>query len=296
MKKYTFFIALLYTILLNSCSPVGESPSDAGVLKETSQETYNSSTEEKSGLSSSSYQEYSYMGTAEDGVSVSSELEKGTKGRNGKKSSNHKKRAPSYNEAQRILDSLFSSVEPTSAGIVDPVNTETSSIDKANLFYNHPKEAFLDESFVLEFVISKDDSFEPSWVVGEDRVSVSDSIKAGKYIKVDLVSSSKEFLVKEVHPSEFALDPKESFKCKWKVTPLKKGTHSIHLTVVSYTSENGSGMGKKIVDSYDAKIKVKVKTRDLILGFLYDFWAWLFTGIITPIILAFILKKKKLND
>jgi hypothetical protein len=132
----------------------------------------------------------------------------------------------------------------------------------------------------------------------DDNVIVDTTIELGKRVKATLLDLSpkndKSFDITQIGEAEQNLSKTKESIWQWNIEPLKAGQHKLKLSIqVIESDDNTYNLPTK-----DIPVTIfaqKVTTGDKIANFFSNYWQWIITGILLPIIIAFLtnwIKKK----
>ncbi|MGH8537303.1 MAG: hypothetical protein ACREXM_12775 [Gammaproteobacteria bacterium] len=104
---------------------------------------------------------------------------------------------------------------------------------------------------------------------GQTRI---EEIKVSRMMKVALIAEEEDFRITPITKDERYLDPQEPYiSWKWGVTPLKLGTHDIHLVAEAMVEKPGGTKEVVYVKTFDHRIRVTV-TRDSVYDWVLTHW------------------------
>lgn len=195
------------------------------------------------------------------------------------------------------------------AGNANTSVTRKKSIDEilnelqtANIAYNTPEAMNLEETGVIELVLSPGQSTEelrkmvqaPGKVVTESGIKVSDEIEA------ELTADPTAFQITPTTLTRQTIPHNEATRWKWDVTPLKSGTQKLSLTINIIIDNNGKEQ-KRTIQTYERDILVKVSVTKRVSTVISNNWDWIWKVLVVPLAGAVVvlirrqIKKRQLS-
>lgn len=172
--------------------------------------------------------------------------------------------------------------KPQSNGGLRAVDQILESLEFGTIVFNTPSTINLYDTVVIELVLglneSVDELSERIEAVGElenECIKVSERMKAtllGQNFSITAITSEKQ-----------VVSASETTKWKWQVQPNSAGRHKLHLTVSVLLRINNESTPRAI-RTFAKEIEVEVTWRQRIASFLGNYWQWLCTAILFPIL------------
>ena len=125
----------------------------------------------------------------------------------------------------------------------------------------------------------------------DDHVIVDSTIELGKRVKANLLDLSpkkdKSFEITQIGEDEQNLSKTKESIWQWNIEPLKAGQHKLKLSIqVIESDDNKFNLPTKDISVTIFAQKVTVGTK--IANFFSNYWQWVITGILLPILIAFL--------
>ena len=125
----------------------------------------------------------------------------------------------------------------------------------------------------------------------DDKVLVDSTIELGKRMKATLVdwspSSEPSFHIKAMGSEEQNLSKTKESIWQWRIEPLKEGQHKLKLSIQVILSD-GDEVNLPVRNIPIIIFAKKVSFSTKVGNFFSNYWQWIITGILLPIIIAFL--------
>jgi len=123
----------------------------------------------------------------------------------------------------------------------------------------------------------------------DDSVIVDSTIQLGKRVRAKLLDvgprDDKSFRIEPFGTDEQNLDKTKERYWQWNIEPLKEGPHKLLLTVeVIYGDNNEMNLPARNIPIIIFAKKVSFSTK--VGNFFSNYWQWVITGILLPILIA----------
>jgi hypothetical protein len=155
--------------------------------------------------------------------------------------------------------------------------------------------------YTIKLRISKENN-KVQLVSGDRGIIISDttinsdvtieSIRVESIMSAQLISEKDIFEITSSSTEFQNIESTGYTEWEWLVKPLKGGDNYLKLIVKVRVVDNGQEFYKDIT-VFDKKIDIKSNAVFTIKGFIDEYWQWLMTTIIIPLIIWFYNKKKK---
>ena len=136
--------------------------------------------------------------------------------------------------------------------------------------------------------------------MGNRRIAIGDSnissisvesIRVENTMSADIISENGTFQIDTLSTSLQDIDKTGYTEWEWEITPLKAGNDLLKL-IVRVRVKTDDGLTYKDIIVYDKTVMVKSNTKFVITRFISNYWQWLITTIIIPII-VWLFKRRK---
>jgi hypothetical protein len=185
--------------------------------------------------------------------------------------------------------------------IVD--NTDNNS-SKGTIAYSVPKEMQVGKSYQIKLRITKEKGKEvnKTLVIGEREISIADpsidsrvtieNIRVERTMTAQLLSEDDAFKVTPLNTDKQVIEDGEYTEWGWVISPLKSGKTYLKLIIKIKIEADGEINYKDIV-VFDKNIEVKANVSLGVKSWFSEYWQWLMTTIIIPLVVFFYKKRKK---
>ncbi len=190
-------------------------------------------------------------------------------------------------------------VEDKTSQIID--NQLTENITPGTMAYSVPEEMKVGNTYNIKLRISKDNN-KIQLINGDRDITISDtsiksivtieSIRVEPIMSAQLVSDEKSFEIKSLSTEVQNIEESGYTEWQWLIKPLKGGENFLKLVVKVRVKEDGQEFYKDIT-VFDKKIPVKSNTIFTVKSFLSQYWQWIMTTIIIPLIIWFYKKRSE---
>ncbi len=190
-------------------------------------------------------------------------------------------------------------VEDKTSQIID--NQLTENITPGTMAYSVPEEMKVGNTYNIKLRISKDNN-KIQLINGDRDITISDtsiksivtieSIRVEPIMSSQLVSDEKSFEIKSLSTEVQNIEESGYTEWQWLIKPLKGGENFLKLVVKVRVKEDGQEFYKDIT-VFDKKIPVKSNTIFTVKSFLSQYWQWIMTTIIIPLIIWFYKKRSE---
>ncbi len=156
-------------------------------------------------------------------------------------------------------------------------------LHRANVAFNAPKTVRLNETKVIELVLSDDESVRAlkRRLEAQDR-HVGAQIRASAVMEATLTGTA--FKIEDITPTQQATTARVT-RWKWEIEPTKTGRRLLHLTVTALVAVNGTDR-RQAVRTFERILEVEsvpVSTPAKVAGWFGDNWQWIFTTLLIPV-------------
>lgn len=177
-------------------------------------------------------------------------------------------------------------------------NQLIENFDKANIAFNVPNSVMnLNEKMVINLILDlKKTENELSKILDERKKSqkiLSESgIAVSEVMEAKLIGSA--FEINTITPERQKIDEEEITEWRWEIKAVEEGSHSLFLqlnAIITLDDEKET----RSIKTFEKEIVVGVSILSKISGFFGEYWQWLWTAILIPVVSWTInrLKKKK---
>ncbi len=190
-------------------------------------------------------------------------------------------------------------VEDKTSQIID--NQLTENITPGTMAYSVPEQMKVGNTYNIKLRISKDNN-KIQLINGDRDITISDtsiksivtieSIRVEPIMSAQLVSDEKSFEIKSLSTEVQNIEESGYTEWQWLIKPLKGGENFLKLVVKVRVKEDGQEFYKDIT-VFDKKIPVKSNTIFTVKSFLSQYWQWIMTTIIIPLIIWFYKKRSE---
>ena len=156
-------------------------------------------------------------------------------------------------------------------------------LHRANVAFNAPKTVRLNETKVIELVLSDDESVRAlkRRLEAQGR-HVGAQIRASAVMEATLTGTA--FKIEDITPTQQATTARVT-RWKWEIEPTKTGKRLLHLTVTALVAVNGTDR-RQAVRTFERILEVEsvpVSTPAKVAGWFGDNWQWIFTTMLIPV-------------
>lgn len=159
------------------------------------------------------------------------------------------------------------------------------------VFYNIPDTMDIKQTYTVTVRISKAKNI--AFMITDFKDTVKTAVvKTSSKMEVRLVDVNNSFTVVADNSGEQVIDSDSTTYTQWtwNVTPNKSGVNALKIVVACFDEQNNK---KEIV--YQDKILIKGSVEKATLGFFEEYWQYLLSTFIIPILLWLFKKKKDSN-
>lgn len=208
--------------------------------------------------------------------------------------------APNYNK-----ENVKTNIKKDKLEIVDnTTGDKDNNSSKGTIAYSVPKEMQVGKSYQIKLRISKQKGKEVNHtlVVGEREIPIADenvdskvtieNIRVERTMTAELLSEDGAFKVTKLNTDKQVIEDESYTEWGWIVTPQKSGKTYLKLVIKIKIEADGEVSYKDIV-VFDKDIEVKANASLEVKGWLSQYWQWLMTTIIIPIVVFFYKKREK---
>jgi hypothetical protein len=188
--------------------------------------------------------------------------------------------------------------------VVDNTKVEEAKEDNTSIgtmAYSIPNEMKVGNVYTIKLRISKENN-KIELINGDRGITISDttissdviieSIRVESIMSSQLISEKDMFEITTSSTEYQNIESRGYTEWEWLVKPLKGGNNYLKLIVKVRVVEDGKEFYKDIT-VFDRKIEIKSNVVFTIKGFINEYWQWLMSTIIIPLIIWFYNKKKK---
>ena len=212
---------------------------------------------------------------------------------------------------ERLLDyvpnrkeNVKANIKKDNLEIVDNTTGEEDNSSKGTIAYSVPKEMQVGKSYQIKLRISKQKGKEVNHtlVVGEREIPIADenvdskvtieNVRVERTMTAELLSEDGAFKVTKLNTDKQVIEDESYTEWGWIVTPQKSGKTYLKLVIKIKIEADGEVSYKDIV-VFDKDIEVKANASLEVKGWLSQYWQWLMTTIIIPIVVFFYKKREK---
>ena len=200
---------------------------------------------------------------------------------------------PYVNPRVRNTNRTPSSVSETTSG---------EGLIKGLIAYSVPKEMTVGGKYVIKVRVSKEKDA-TKIIVGDRGIVIADTNTSNVFveeIRVEPVMSAelmsdKSFEVDTLSTTLQNIDEHGYTEWAWAVRPIKSGENYLRL-VVKVRITTDQGVFYKDITVFDKNIKVKANIVFSVKRWISEYWQWLITSIISPLIVWWYKRRKEEKD
>ncbi len=202
-----------------------------------------------------------------------------------KESSKKKDKIQNLIIEDKISQNKSNIVETTSAGI---------------MAYSVPEEMKVGNTYNIKLRISRENN-KTQLVQGDRNIPINDvsvksivtieSVRVEPIMSAQLISEESKFEISSSSTEIQNIEQKGYTEWQWFIKPLRGGDNFLKLVVKVRVKEDGQEFYKDIT-VFDKKISVKSNVVFSLKGFISQYWQWIMTTIIIPLIIWFYNRKK----
>lgn len=176
---------------------------------------------------------------------------------------------------------------------IDPaeesVDQVLASMRDGNIAFNTPTTMALGEEEEIELVLSLDKTTEQliEQLNTEDPTRTA-SVKVSRVMEAKLIGDSEVFDIQPVVPERQAVSDAADTKWLWTVTPRKRGTHTMRVTLSAIFSIDGVEASKPVNVYRSDAIDVVINVPNFVKGFVMENWLSALMSIVVPAFGAFL--------
>lgn len=192
-------------------------------------------------------------------------------------------------------------------------NKKDDIIDKTTLYDNPnfgivahsvPKSMQVGKTYTVKLRISKDKN--KAQLIDGNGIPISDikydskitiaSIRVEPIMSAKLISDSSKMLIQSTSTSIQDIEKEGFTEWEWRLTPIKGGDIFLKIMVSVIVKDSSDNKITKDIPVYNDIVSVKSNISFTIKGFIKEYWQWIMTTIIIPLIVWFYNKKKKKDN
>lgn len=171
------------------------------------------------------------------------------------------------------------SPSPTQFGAV--IDNILKNLAKANIAFNNPSRMELEETAIIEVVLSPTKTAEETaGAVKELGRIVTAQVKISDFMDANLVGSG--FDIKAITPTKQFVSKTEDTFWKWDIKALKPGRQRLNLTMNVIIEEKGKEI-QRTIRTFKHDIEVDVSFSNRVKGFVGENWQWLWVTLVVPV-------------
>lgn len=209
-----------------------------------------------------------------------------------------------YETPGSTVESRGISIDIENVDIVDNTDGGDDNSSKGTIAYSVPKEMQVGNSYQIKLRITKEKGKEVSkmLVVGDREISISDpsiesrvtieNVRVAKTMTAELLSEDMAFKVTSLNTDKQIIEDGEYTEWGWLVTPLKSGKTYLKLIIKIKIEADGEVSYKDIV-VFDKNVEVKANLSHGVKSWISQYWQWLMTTIIIPVVVFFYKRREK---
>jgi hypothetical protein len=156
-------------------------------------------------------------------------------------------------------------------------------LHRANAAFNAPKTVQLNDTKVIELVLSDDESVrELKRRLAAEDPQVGARLRASAVMEATLTGAA--FKIEEITPTQQTLTEGVT-RWKWEFEPTKTGKRRLHLTVTALVAINGKDR-RQAVRTFERILEVEsvpVSAPTKVAGWFTDNWQWIITTLLIPV-------------
>lgn len=187
--------------------------------------------------------------------------------------------------------------------IIDKADLDSTS-SKGTIAYSVPDEMTVGEKYKITVRISKKKGTEikKTLILGEREIPISDetiestatieNIRVSRTMTVKLLSKDGAFEISPMSTDKQVLEDESYTEWSWVVKPIESGTNYLKMIITIKVEADGEESYKDIV-VFDKNIKVKTNVSLGVKSWISEYWQWLMTTIIIPLVIFFYKKRNK---
>jgi hypothetical protein len=165
-------------------------------------------------------------------------------------------------------------------------------LHRANAAFNAPKTVRLNETKVIELVLSDDESVRAlKRRLEAEGPQVGARLRASAVMEATLTGAA--FKIEGITPTQQTVTDGVT-RWKWEFEPTKTGTRRLHLTVTALVAINGKDR-RQAVRTFERTLEVEsvaVGMPAKVSGFFADNWQWIVTTLLIPCV-AWVIRRRQ---
>jgi len=184
--------------------------------------------------------------------------------------------------------------------VIDKTSVVNDNPNIGLVAHSVPEKMQVGKTYTIKLRISKENN--KIQLINGNGVSIADenidskitiaSIRVEPVMSARLISDSSKMLIQPTSTPIQDIEKEGFTEWEWRLTPIKGGDIFLKI-MVSVIVKSEEGTIKKDIPVYDEIISVKSNAIFTIKGFINQYWQWIMTTIIIPLIVWFYNKKKK---
>jgi len=166
--------------------------------------------------------------------------------------------------------------------VVNKTDSILNQLKQASMAFVVPASVNIDSPFIIQLMINPSlTESELSQGLTKSGVKSSDKISISKIVLARVVSS--DFTITPITPESQAISNIESTEWLWEVTPKKIGIQDIELTITALVSVDGE-KSQRHLKTFEKIINVEITNTQILKEFIKNYWQWLWTVCLTPLL------------
>lgn len=166
-----------------------------------------------------------------------------------------------------------------------------ASLRQANMVLTVPEIANINEDVRVELLLHLEKAItELQRVVTERGTQYTDTVKVSRVVEVKLTAPA--FDVNPITPTRQILQNTETNTWKWTLRPKNAGKHLIDITVIAVVEAEGARVENTLL-TYKRQVQIEITTRQLLSQWFSQYWQWLATTIVIPLLLWWFKSRRK---
>lgn len=179
-----------------------------------------------------------------------------------------------------------------------PVQNTKSEIGK--LAYSIPDKMKVGKFYTITLRITKENNVQ-QLIVGESKISINDTtikstitlenVRVSSVMSAEVVGEEEAFEIRALSTELQNIEDVGYTEWQWSIKPKKSGAKFLKMVVKVRINTDGEQLYKDI-KVYEGKINIELNAGFSIWGFITQYWQWIMTTIIIPLIVWFWKKRE----
>lgn len=209
------------------------------------------------------------------------------------------------NITKEKLNTQPSKIEVIDKTVLEKKEEINQNNSTGTIAYSVPKEMQVGKSYQIKLRITKEKGKEINkmLIVGGDReIPISDvqidskvtieNIRVENTMTAELISQNDIFTITPLNTNKQIIEKESYTEWGWIVSPQKSGKTFLKL-IIKIKIENNGELNYKDIVVFDKNIEVKSNFSHGVKSWISQYWQWLLSTIIIPIIIFFYKRREK---